>query len=98
MTVADIKASGEALERAHVELVRAGHELEELLRTLDTKVDKLRGAWSGDASDAYERAQREWTALLEEMRRLVADYGRRVHEVDDRYREASRTISQKIWR
>ena len=96
--MADIKASGPALEQAHADLVHSGNKIEELLAALETEVATLRDAWSGEASEAYDVAQRTWSANLREMRRLVAHYGVRVSDVDARYRAASRTIGDKIWR
>ena len=95
---ADIRASGEALERAHLALRDASARIDEILRDLDHKVLALRAAWTGEASDAYDAAHRAWTDDLTAMREAVGDCGRRVHEVDVRYRDAASTISNKIWR
>jgi len=46
--------------------------IEAILRELDSKVSELRGGWSGEASEAYNRAQARWTAQLDEMNGLLA--------------------------
>lgn len=95
---ADIRASGEALERAHVALRDASAAIDQILRDLDDRVRALRAAWSGEASDAYDAAHSAWTDQLAAMQHAVGEYGARVHRVDERYRDAASTIGNKIWR
>lgn len=96
--VTEIKASGQGLSQAYESLAKAGQNLEEILADLDDKVATLRGEWSGEATEAYTLAQREWTEQLERMRDLVTDYGKRLERIDGRYRAASKKITDNIWR
>ncbi|MFG6445653.1 WXG100 family type VII secretion target [Microbacterium sp. P06] len=96
--MAEISVSGEGLEGLRVALAQTSRSIAETLRDLDDRVSKLRSAWSGDASDAYDRAQRDWTASLDELGRILDEYSGRVADIDARYRDASRTIGQKIWK
>lgn len=96
--MADIAVSGEGLGSLRESLARTAQGIAEELRTLDEKVARLRGEWSGDASDAYDSAQREWTACLDEMGRILQEYSERVSDIDARYRQATQTIAGKIWK
>lgn len=72
-------------------------QIQQDLDRLDARAAVLRGDWSGEASDAYDRAQRDWTARLDHMRALLDDYSVRLDRINDRYRTASRTVQNKIW-
>lgn len=96
--MADLAVSGEGLEHLRASLAQASRGIDEDLTALDEKVSKLRSEWSGEASDAYDHAQREWTASLQELNRILREYSDRIVDIDARYREASRTIEGKIWR
>lgn len=45
-----------------------------LLDALDQEVAVLRDKWTGEASDAYDRAQRDWTAKLAALNELLAEH------------------------
>ncbi|MEV7694361.1 WXG100 family type VII secretion target [Microbacterium sp. NPDC089189] len=96
--MADLSVSGEGLVQLRDALARTSRSLSATLAELDERVAVLRSAWSGDASDAYDRAQREWTRSLDELARIVQEYSDRLAEIDARYRQASETIGKKIWR
>lgn len=96
--MADIAVSGEGLGGLRESLARTAQGIAEELRTLDEKVARLRSEWSGDASDAYDAAQREWTTCLDEMGRILHEYSERVSDIDARYRQATQTIAGKIWK
>lgn len=49
----------------------ANRGIVDALDALDTEVSQLRAAWSGEASDAYDAAQAQWTARLSEMNRIL---------------------------
>ncbi|WP_314424872.1 WXG100 family type VII secretion target [uncultured Microbacterium sp.] len=50
----------------------ANRSIAEALDALDAEVSTLRAAWSGEASDAYDAAQAQWSARLTEMNRILA--------------------------
>lgn len=96
--MADIKVSGRQLEALRDALKQSNNEIAGVLRDLDGKVTSLRSAWSGEASDAYDKAQRQWDGHVAELNRILAEYAGRLNEVDAVYREATSTIADKIWR
>lgn len=50
----------------------ANSGIADALDALDAEVSTLRAAWSGEASDAYDLAQAQWSARLAEMNRILA--------------------------
>ena len=96
--MADIAVSGEGLGGLRESLARTAQGIAEELRTLDEKVARLRSEWSGDASDAYDAAQREWTTCLDEMGRILHEYSERVSDIEGLYRQANLNIAGKIWK
>lgn len=49
----------------------ANRSIADALDALEAEVSRLRSAWSGDASDAYDTAQAQWSARLAEMNRIL---------------------------
>lgn len=45
--------------------------IEAELDQLEARVVVLRGAWTGDAADAYDRAHAEWATSIQRMRELL---------------------------
>ncbi|MFV0286226.1 MAG: WXG100 family type VII secretion target [Demequina sp.] len=95
---------GRSLRRSSAKLVEAQDglnaalaQIEQELADLDERVTTLRAAWTGEASDAYDVAQSDWTTSLTHMRDLLEDYRRRLGRIDERYRSASQRISGSIW-
>lgn len=67
-----------------------------ILRRLDDDVAKLRGAWSGEASDAYDQAQKAWSNQLEEMNALLASHRRDSIATAERFKDAVSKNTQ-VW-
>jgi WXG100 family type VII secretion target len=70
--------------------------IEGILRGLDEDVAKLRGAWGGEASDAYDRAQQRWTAELGQMNELLAHHRRSAIASAELFEDAVQKNKQ-IW-
>ncbi|MFF1539701.1 WXG100 family type VII secretion target [Microbacterium sp. NPDC058269] len=47
--------------------------LERELDALDAAATQLKDTWTGDAQNAYERAHREWSAAICDMKTLLAE-------------------------
>lgn len=66
------------------------------LDTLDAEVATLRDRWSGEASDAYDRAQRAWSAQLAEFADYLALNRDRAIDAQDVFADAKKRNAQ-IW-
>lgn len=72
-------------------VTNAGIESE--LEQLDARVRQLEDAWSGEARDAYSRAQAQWRRELADMNRTLADAARRSAKVSARYTAARQAVA-----
>ena len=70
--------------------------IEGILRDLDDKVAELRGGWSGEASDAYNRAHETWTAQLDEMNSLLARHRNNTIAGAELFQDAANK-NREIW-
>jgi 6 kDa early secretory antigenic target len=55
------------------------------LDTLESEVNKLRGAWDGGAQAAYDEAQRKWTQSLTALQTLLEQIAGKTDEIADTY-------------
>ena len=60
-------------------------QIEGHLGDLDRKVATLKANWDGEAKEAYERAQREWSVQITEMNALLARVGGKLVEISNDY-------------
>lgn len=68
----------------------------QLLEVLDQEVSTLRGRWTGEASDAYDRAQREWTAKLTALNELLAEHRHTTVRAQEIFQDARRK-NEALW-
>ncbi|MFC8193168.1 WXG100 family type VII secretion target [Cellulomonas sp. NPDC057328] len=69
----------------------AGIEAE--LERLDAEVRRLEGRWSGEAREAYSRAQAQWRSDLAALNAVLDGAARRSASVSARYTQARRTVA-----
>ncbi|QCB92517.1 WXG100 family type VII secretion target [Cellulomonas shaoxiangyii] len=74
-------------------VANAGIEAE--LERLDAQVRRLDDAWSGEARDAYARAQAQWRQELAGMNRTLADAARRAANVSARYTATREAVAAR---
>ena len=67
------------------------------LATLDGDVAVLRAGFTGAASDAYDKAHREWLATLESMQTALGDYTSAVQSSAEIFDQSERS-GQKLWK
>jgi early secretory antigenic target protein ESAT-6 len=60
-------------------------QIEGHLGDLDRKVAALKANWDGEAKEAYERAQREWSVQITEMNALLARVSGKLVEISNDY-------------
>jgi len=77
-----------------VEAMRiANAGIESALERLDAQVRRLEDSWSGEARDAYSRAQVQWRRDLADMNRTLANAARRAANVSTHYAAASQAAA-----
>lgn len=70
--------------------------IEAILRELDGRVADLRGGFTGEASEAYNRAHEKWTAQLDEMNALLARHRNNTIAGAELFQDAV-TKNREIW-
>ncbi|WP_181157425.1 WXG100 family type VII secretion target [Microbacterium sp. MYb62] len=68
----------DAVANAVARLALTVRGFEHELDTLDAAATQLKDTWTGDAQNAYERAHREWSAAIRDMKALLAEATRRL--------------------
>lgn len=66
--------------------IRSGsNNIKSTLENLESEVNKLKGAWSGEALEAYNQAQQKWTASVSEMQQLLTQIAGKTEEIAQQY-------------
>lgn len=69
--------------------IRQGsQQIRATLDELESKVGQLRAAWSGDAQNSYDVAQRKWTQSLTEMQSLLERIAGSTEEIAQAYNQS----------
>nr|WP_239684069.1 WXG100 family type VII secretion target [Leucobacter musarum] len=55
------------------------------IERLESEVAKLRGAWSGEAQNSYDVAQRQWTQSLNELQSLLERISSNTEQIAQAY-------------
>jgi WXG100 family type VII secretion target len=71
--------------RGQADRLRAlAQQVEDQLATLESRLNALMGEWTGEASQAYDRAQREWIVTLRKLRAVLARMADLADDLADR--------------
>jgi len=81
----DIAVSYAALKTAEADITTGSNELKQALSTLQGAMTPLRANWTGEAASAYDTANRNWTASIEDMTSLLVTVGTMVKNSADSY-------------
>lgn len=68
----------------------------EHLARLDGEISMLALGWTGEASDAYAKAHREWTTSLGEMNRVLGSIHSATGSITNRHRAAEQKV-RALW-
>lgn len=75
----------ERIRGAAVAIKESSRNIADALDALDARVSTLRAAWSGEASEAYDAAQAQWSVQLAEMNRILTQAATAGENSADRY-------------
>ena len=71
--MSDIKVDFGGVSTAAADISTGANSISSTLDTMDSQLQPLRQAWTGEASQAYEVAKTKWTTALSDMKALLAD-------------------------
>ena len=76
---------------------RSGSQnIKSTLDNLESEVNKLKGAWSGEALEAYNQAQRNWTASVNEMQQLLTQIAGKTEEISQQYTQTDSSAAGRF--
>ncbi|QZY29332.1 WXG100 family type VII secretion target [Nocardioides coralli] len=88
MNIDGLRVNHAGLDQAAQDLYNAVKEIDDRMNRLEGELAPLRSDWSGQAQGAYVAAKAKWDWAIEEMRNLLDDTSRTVHQSNAEYRAA----------
>lgn len=85
-----LRVNHAGLDQAAHDLRHAVQEIDDRMQRLEGELAPLRSDWTGQARDAYAVAKQRWDTAILEMRSLLDDTSRAVHQSNADYRAADR--------
>jgi 6 kDa early secretory antigenic target len=77
--------------------IRTGSQnIKSTLEHLESEVNKLKGAWSGEALEAYNQAQQKWTASVTEMQQLLTQIAGKTEEISQQYTQTDNSAAGRF--
>lgn len=78
--MSDIKVDFGGVSTAAADISTGANSIAAALDTMDSQLQPLRQAWTGEASQAYEVAKSKWSTALTDMKALLTDIGSAVDQ------------------
>lgn len=72
------------------------NNIKSTLDGLESEVNKLKGAWSGEALEAYNQAQRKWTASIGEMQQLLTQIADKTEQISQQYTQTDSSAANRF--
>ena len=88
MSLDGLRVNHAGLDTAAADMLRTVKEIDDRLNRLGQELAPLRSDWTGSAQQAYQIAKARWDGAIQEMRNLLDDTSRTVHQSNADYRAA----------
>ncbi|MEL4319802.1 WXG100 family type VII secretion target [Leifsonia sp. YIM 134122] len=92
----EIRVEDTVIEASVTRIDAAIDEMQRLLDDLERRAAVLRTEWSGEASDAYDRAHRDWDRSIRIMEKAARDVSAVAHSGTKRFR-AMDEAHARVW-
>ena len=92
----ELKVSGGRIEVLVGHMADAHEEMTRILEALTTALNKLSGEWSGEAQDAYVRAQTDWLRNMGELDAEL-DRARRNTSLSNEAFTSAAKLVRRLW-
>ena len=77
--------------------IRTGSQnIRSTLDTLEREVNALKGAWSGEALEAYNQAQRSWSTSVTQMQELLTQIAGKTEEIAQQYTQTDSSAAGRF--
>ncbi|KQO95844.1 WXG100 family type VII secretion target [Leifsonia sp. Leaf264] len=97
MSAGELRVEFDAVAATATRLADASSGIREELAALDGRVAGLRAIWTGEAQEAYLRAQADWNGQMAELTTLLADAAAELSAAERRYQHAEHANASR-WR
>jgi early secretory antigenic target protein ESAT-6 len=88
MNLDGLRVNHAGLDQAAQDLYATVKKIDDRMDRLESELSPLRSDWSGQAQQAYTTAKATWDRALKEMRDLLDETSRTVHQSNAEYRAA----------
>lgn len=88
MNLDGLRVNHAGLDRAAEDLYAAVKKIDDRMNRLESELSPLRSDWNGQAQQAYTTAKAKWDWALQEMRDLLDQTSKTVHQSNAEYRAA----------
>ena len=88
MNIDGLRVNHAGLDQAAQDLYTAVKEIDDRMNRLESELAPLRSDWTGQAQQAYIAAKATWDGAIQDMRNLLDDTSRAVHQSNAEYRAA----------
>lgn len=85
-----LRVQHSALDQAATDMFRTVKDIDDRMNRLESELEPLRSAWAGHAQEAYVRAKATWDRAIQEMRDLLDESHRTVHQSNAEYQAVDR--------
>ncbi|GAA2139725.1 hypothetical protein GCM10009844_08720 [Nocardioides koreensis] len=88
MSLDGLRVNHAGLDTAAEDMARTVKDIDDRLNRLEQELAPLRSDWTGSAQQAYQAAKAKWDGAIQEMRNLLEETSRTVHQSNAEYKAA----------
>ena len=96
MSDGEIKVTFAEIQQASQDITNSSNTVEQHLSDLKGKIAPIVADWTGDASEAYQDAQRRWDQAAADFQSTLQAIGIAVRQAADGY-ESAEGSAKKLW-
>lgn len=93
--MSDIKVDFGGVSTATADISTGANAISAALDAMDSQLQPLRQAWTGEASQAYEVAKSKWNSALSDMKALLTDIGSAVDQGGQDYQQTEKNNTNR---
>ena len=88
MSLDGLRVNHAGLDTAAEDMARTVKDIDDRLNRLENELAPLRSDWTGSAQQAYVAAKAKWDGAIQDMRNLLEETSRTVHQSNADYKAA----------
>ncbi|MFI9385355.1 WXG100 family type VII secretion target [Kutzneria sp. NPDC052558] len=92
----EIRVTFAEIQQASTDITNASNTIDQHLSDLKGKIAPIVADWTGDASEAYQDAQRRWDQAAKDFNETLQAIGVAVRQAGEGYQDAEGS-AKKLW-